>query len=77
MTAFRDAFEKAGMNTAGAELFKLATDALRNHGGSADKAVGKFSHAAAEAERPIAYARPRLPSPCAVDMAALRRRRSR
>jgi hypothetical protein len=43
MTAFRDAFEKAGMNTAGAELFKLATDALRNHGGSADKAAGKFS----------------------------------
>lgn len=43
MTAFRDAFEKAGMNTAGAELFKLATDALRHHGGSAEKSVGKFS----------------------------------
>lgn len=42
MTAFRDAFQKAGMNTAGAELFKLATDALRNHGGSAEKAAGKF-----------------------------------
>ncbi len=42
MTAFKDAFEKAGMNTAGAELFKLATAALKNHGGNPDKAAGKF-----------------------------------
>jgi hypothetical protein len=42
VTAFKDAFEKAGMNTAGAELYKLATDALRGHGGSAEKTATKF-----------------------------------
>jgi hypothetical protein len=30
------------MNTAGAELFKLGIDALRGHGGSAEKAASKF-----------------------------------
>lgn len=41
-TAFRDAFERAGVDVAGAELYKLATEALRNHGGSAKKATPKF-----------------------------------
>jgi hypothetical protein len=42
VTAFKDAFEKAGMNTAGAEVYKLGVDALRGHGGSAEKAAPKF-----------------------------------
>jgi hypothetical protein len=42
VTAFKDAFEKAGMNTAGAEAYKLGVDALRGHGGSAERAAPKF-----------------------------------
>src|SRR5262249_18004644 len=44
MTAIKDAMTKAGIDTVRAELFSLASQALRAHSGDPAKAVPKFSN---------------------------------
>src|SRR5262245_1890123 len=43
MTAMKDAMHKAGIDTATSELYTLAVEALRQHGGSIVKAAPKFA----------------------------------
>lgn len=43
MTAIRDALTRAGINTAGIELKKMATEALRSNGGSVEQATVKMT----------------------------------